>query len=176
VRLLAIAILLVGCAGTPLPPAPHVRLPDRAWTDPWTSHVSTFLFIVESPARYMDVPPHNPLTIRIRLLAASGFPRLHGAERLETIMPTAEGETLWTGILPLHVVINTSRFVHEGYMSVEPTGPTRFLNPLHESCPPSLIRASIASITQDITHVLRTETVGRDEDLGCLYSFLYVPR
>jgi hypothetical protein len=124
----------------------------------------------------MDVPPHGPLQIHIRLLTPSGFPLLHGTDRYETIGPYAEGETLWTGILPLRVLLNTSRFVHEGYLSVEPTGPTRFLNPLHESCPRSLIRAAIASMVQEIHQVLRTEPAGRDDRYGCLYRFRYVDR
>ena len=118
----------------------------------------------------MMLPPRRPLTLHIALLAPTWTDRTHS---LGVIGMYAQGDTLWTEILPLRVLINTSRFVHEGVMAIRPMRDGE-PNPIEHSCPASLVHAAIADMVQRVRHVLRTEQLGYDPEHGCLYRFRYV--
>jgi hypothetical protein len=150
----------------------HVRPPDQAWTQPWTEDIGAFLFIVTAPDHYTMLPPRQPLTLHIELLAPSPFGL--GDGELAVIGRYAQGDTQWTERLLLRVLINTSRFVHEGFMAIRPALPSGYPHPLERVCPPGLIHAAIADMVQSVRHVLVTDFVRQDEAHGCIYRFRYL--
>lgn len=160
---------LIACATA----APRARRPVSHADESWRHHPRALLLLVSDPRPYLTILNAFPFQLRIALLERAHHPGRFGGAYWP-IGPSTEGETAWTGELPLTIFLNTDRFVETGYLGLRATGMTRVPNPLRRHCPSDLVQAAVVDMDGRNLRILEVRRRLRDERYGCIYSFRFI--
>lgn len=166
--LAAVYASLIACATAAAPRIPQVSHAGEGWRD----HPRALLILINEPTAYLTIRNAFPFSLRIALLERAEYRHRYG-HAYWPIADTTEGETAWTGELPLTIFLNTDRFVETGYLGLRPTGITRIPNPLRRHCPSDLVRAAVVDLDGSNLRILEVRRTLPDERYGCIYRFRF---